>query len=78
MRLRWPNSSCCNTYEAILSGCIAAQVGAIERACALLPAELCIVSGGAASQLAPALGVSHVMLDNIVLVGLHAAAPFLD
>jgi type III pantothenate kinase len=67
-----------NTYEAILSGCIAAQVGAIERACALLPAELCIVSGGAASQLAPALGVSHVMLDNIVLVGLHAAAPFLD
>jgi len=67
-----------NTHDAILSGCIAAQAGAIERACALLPAELCIVSGGAASQLAPALGVSHVMLDNVVLVGLHAAAPFLD
>lgn len=67
-----------NTDDAILSGCLAAQAGAIERACAALPAELCIVSGGAASQLAPALGMSHLMLDNIVLVGLHAAAPFLD
>lgn len=67
-----------NTVEAILSGCIAAQAGAIERACATLPAELCIVSGGAAHQLAPALGVPYRMLDNIVLVGLHAAAPFLD
>jgi type III pantothenate kinase len=67
-----------NTDDAMLSGCLAAQAGAIERACAALPAELCIVSGGAASQLAPALGVSYLMLDNIVLVGLHAAAPFLD
>jgi type III pantothenate kinase len=67
-----------NTVEAILSGCIAAQVGAIERAFTLLPAELCIVSGGAANQLAPALGVPCLVRDNIVLVGLHAAAPFLD
>jgi type III pantothenate kinase len=67
-----------NTDDAILSGCLAAQAGAIERACAALPAELCIVSGGAASQLAPALGVPYFMLDNIVLVGLHAAAPFLN
>ncbi|HEX8788771.1 MAG TPA: type III pantothenate kinase [Telluria sp.] len=67
-----------NTEEAILSGCIAAQVGAIERACAALPAELCIVSGGAAGHVAPALGVPHWMLDNIVLVGLHAAAPCLE
>ena len=67
-----------NTVDAIVSGCIAAQVGAIERACRLLPAELCIVSGGAASQLAPALGVPCRMQDNIVLVGLHAAAPCLD
>jgi len=76
--LKLPPAFADNTHDAILSGCIAAQAGAIERACALLPAELCIVSGGAASQLAPALGVSHVMLDNVVLVGLHAAAPFLD
>lgn len=67
-----------NTMDAILAGCIAAQAGAIERACAALPAELCIVSGGAAGRIAPALGVPHWMLDNIVLVGLHAAAPFLD
>lgn len=76
--LKLPPAFADNTIDAILSGCIAAQAGAIERACAALPAELCIVSGGAASQLAPALGVSYLMLDNIVLVGLHAAAPFLD
>jgi type III pantothenate kinase len=40
-----------------------------------LPADLCIVSGGAAASVAPLLSVPHWMLDNIVLVGLHAAAP---
>lgn len=64
-----------NTQDAILSGCLAAQAGAIERACAALPEALCILSGGAAPQVAPALGVPYRMLDNIVLVGLHAAAP---
>jgi type III pantothenate kinase len=63
-----------NTLDAIRSGCLSAQAGAIERACAALPAELCIVSGGAAAHVAPALSVPHRMLDNIVLVGLHAAA----
>lgn len=67
-----------HTSDAILSGCLAAQAGAIERACARLPAELCIVSGGAAPGIAPLLTVPHWMLDNIVLVGLHAAAPHLD
>jgi type III pantothenate kinase len=67
-----------NTEDAILSGCLAAQAGAIERACAALPDALCILSGGAAAQVAPALGVPYWMLDNIVLVGLHAAAPYLD
>lgn len=66
-----------HTADAILSGCLAAQAGAIERACAALPAELCIVSGGAAASVAPLLSVPHWMLDNIVLVGLHAAAPAL-
>lgn len=66
-----------NTADAILSGCLAAQAGAIERACAALPADLCIVSGGAAASVAPLLTVPHWMLDNIVLVGLHAAAPAL-
>jgi type III pantothenate kinase len=64
-----------HTSDAILSGCLAAQAGAIERACAALPADLCIVSGGAAASVAPLLSVPHWMLDNIVLVGLHAAAP---
>ena len=66
-----------HTSDAILSGCLAAQAGAIERACAALPADLCIVSGGAAASVAPLLSVPHWMLDNIVLVGLHAAAPAL-
>jgi len=63
-----------NTLDAIRSGCIAAQAGAIERAFAALPAELCIVSGGAAGHVAPALSLPCRMLDNIVLAGLHAAA----
>ena len=67
-----------NTVDAIRSGCLAAQAGAIERACAQLPADVCILSGGAAGHVAPLLSVAHRMLDNIVLVGLHAAAPFID
>ena len=63
-----------NTLDAIRSGCISAQAGAIGRAFTALPAELCIVSGGAAGHVAPALSVPYRMLDNIVLVGLHAAA----
>lgn len=63
-----------NTDDAILAGCIGAQAGAIERACALLPAELCLLSGGAARYVAPALRVPLRLVDNIVLLGLHAAA----
>jgi type III pantothenate kinase len=63
-----------NTLDAIRAGCVSAQAGAIERACAALPAELCIVSGGAARHVAPALSVAVEMFDNIVLVGLHVAA----
>jgi type III pantothenate kinase len=63
-----------NTDDAIRSGILAAQAGAIERACALHRAELCILSGGAAAWVAPALAVPCRMVDNIVLVGLHAAA----
>jgi type III pantothenate kinase len=63
-----------NTDDAILSGCLSAQAGAIERACALLGAGLCILSGGAARYIAPALSTPYRMVDNVVLVGLHAAA----
>jgi len=63
-----------NTQDAILSGCLSAQAGAIERACAAHGAALCIVSGGAADHVAPLLSVPYRLLDNSVLVGLHAAA----
>jgi type III pantothenate kinase len=39
-----------------------------------LGGAFCIVSGGAAPHIAPALKVAHQVVDNIVLVGLHAAA----
>jgi type III pantothenate kinase len=62
-----------NTDDAILSGCLSAQAGAIERACGLLGPSLCMLSGGAARYIAPALSAPYRMVDNIVLVGLHAA-----
>ena len=65
-----------NTNDAIVSGCLSAQAGAIERA-VLAHGEChgqaaCIVSGGAAPYIAPALKLAHRTVDNIVLVGLHA------
>lgn len=63
-----------NTHEAILSGILNAQAGAIERAFARHRADLCVLSGGSAPHIAPALSVPLRMVDNIVLVGLHAAA----
>lgn len=63
-----------NTNDAILAGVLSAQAGAIERAVAGHRATVCIVSGGAAPTIAPALKVAHLAVDNIVLVGLHAAA----
>ena len=63
-----------NTDDAIVSGCLSAQAGAIERAVAGHGASSCILSGGAAPYIGPALKIGHRMVDNIVLVGLHAAA----
>ncbi len=63
-----------NTDDAILAGCLSAQAGAIERACAQHRATACIVSGGAAPYIAPVLTVAHRMVDNIVLIGLQRAA----
>ncbi|MTW12249.1 type III pantothenate kinase [Pseudoduganella eburnea] len=62
-----------NTDDAILSGCLAAQAGAIERAFELHQATECIISGGAAPYIAPAVPVPHRHVDNIVMIGLHAA-----
>lgn len=62
-----------NTIDAIRSGCLSAQAGAIERASRLHGGALCLISGGAAPHIAPALSIAHRLIDNIVLVGLHAA-----
>jgi len=59
------------TDDAITSGCIEAQVGAIERACSRLGAEAhCLLSGGAAGVIGEHLGVPHALVANLVLEGL--------
>lgn len=68
-----------NTDAAIASGCIAAQVGAIERAVAAHQRHhstqvRCILSGGAGTLIAPHLAVPHQNIDNLVLIGLHHVA----
>jgi type III pantothenate kinase len=62
-----------NTDDAIVSGVLSAQAGAIERACAAHGAGACIVSGGAAPYISPVLKFPHRVVDNLVRVGLHAA-----
>jgi type III pantothenate kinase len=61
-----------NTQDAILSGCLSAQAGAIERAMAAHAGATCIISGGAAWLIAPALSVPARHVDNIVMIGLQA------
>ena len=65
-----------NTDDAIVSGCLAAQAGAIERAVRMHGATACLLSGGAAPRIAQALSLSVPLhlVDNIVMLGLQAAA----
>ena len=67
-----------HTDAAIVSGCIAAQAGAIERAVQAHARHggtvQCVLSGGAAALIAPHLSVMHRQVDNLVLIGLHKAA----
>jgi type III pantothenate kinase len=67
-----------NTEQAIISGCIAAQTGAIERAVRqhrLRHSDaLCILAGGAGAYLTAHLAEPHERLDNLVLIGLHVLA----
>jgi type III pantothenate kinase len=68
-----------NTDQAIASGCINAQVGAIIRAYDTLakmhahPVS-CIISGGAAKFLIPHLGIDYQHVENLVLTGLYVVA----
>lgn len=71
-----PDGFADNTDDAILSGCLAAQAGAIERAVRMHGASACLLSGGAAPRIAQALALSVPLhlVDNIVMIGLQAAA----
>jgi type III pantothenate kinase len=67
-----------NTDDAIVSGCVAAQAGAIERAVAALAQQHgsvhCVLSGGAGPMIAPHLSTNAETVDNLVLIGLHAVS----
>jgi type III pantothenate kinase len=62
-----------NTLDAIASGCLHAQAGAVERMFAQAAASkeaLCLVSGGAADAFFDLLRVPKRRIDNLVLEGL--------
>ena len=70
----WPR----NTDDAISTGCLEAQLGAIERLHRRLPASAPIVlSGGAAPLLSPWLGDAVLLIDDLVLQGLAVVAAIL-
>jgi type III pantothenate kinase len=63
----------CNTDDAIVSGCLEAQIGAIERVFTRISSAtnaICLLSGGAATTLSPLLRIPHRHIDNLVLEGL--------
>ncbi len=63
------------TDDAITTGCLEAQAGAIERAFARLPgAECCLLSGGAAPLLEPLLRLPVRPVHDLVLEGLRRLA----
>jgi type III pantothenate kinase len=68
-----------NTADAIATGVLDALCGAVERMAQRLKdqwgdAPHCVVSGGAAHELAPRLNLKVELVDNLVLEGLLAIA----
>lgn len=62
-----------NTMDAIVSGCMHAQVGAIERMFAKISAEpgaICLLTGGAAQSIVPLLNIPFQLTENLILDGL--------
>ena len=62
-----------NTSDAIVSGCLHAQIGAIERMFAKLaaaPGAVCLLTGGAAQGLVPLLNIPFQLTENLILEGL--------
>lgn len=66
-----------NTADAITSGCLQAQAGAIERMfeqIAAQPGARCVLAGGGADPLATLLRIPLLRVDNLVLRGLAVLA----
>lgn len=66
-----------NTADAMASGCLLAQVGAIEHMFHSLPdadSALCLLNGGGAPALAKNLGIPCRPVENLVLHGLSVIA----
>ncbi|MBW7902153.1 MAG: type III pantothenate kinase [Rhodocyclaceae bacterium] len=62
-----------NTGDAIVSGCLAAQLGAVERAFAAIagePGARCLVTGGGAARLVRHLNVPAEAAEHLILDGL--------
>ena len=61
------------TMDAIVSGCLHAQIGAIERMFRVLadqPGAICMLTGGAAQRIAPHLNITYQLVENLILDGL--------
>jgi len=60
-----------STADAIETGCLLAQAGAIERMFAAMePGAMCTLTGGAASRIARHLSIPVRLENNLVLAGL--------
>jgi type III pantothenate kinase len=61
------------TEDAIVSGCLNAQAGAIERMFKHIEKEegaTCLISGGGAGRISSCLHIPFIMVDNMILEGL--------
>ena len=62
-----------NTMDAIVSGCLHAQAGAIERMFSGVSGEsgaICLLTGGAAAHIMPRLNIPFKLVENLILDGL--------
>ena len=62
-----------NTMDAIVSGCLHAQAGAIERMFSGVsgePGAICLLTGGAAAHIMPRLNIPFKLVENLILDGL--------